>query len=75
MWLVQTALLAATAVLLLAVACVSAVAWRVRRQLARLGHRSGRFQSPGWALLLVGVNVLLGLGWVVLLAHAIEAAP
>jgi hypothetical protein len=46
-----------------------------RRQLRRLGHRGGRFQAPGWALLLVGVNATLALLWLVLLLRVTLIAP
>jgi hypothetical protein len=75
MRLIQVVLLAATAGLLLGAAGANVAAWRLRRKLRRLGHRGGRFQAPGWALLLVGVNATLALLWLVLLLRVTLIAP
>jgi len=74
MRLIQVVLLAATAGLLLGAAGANVAAWRLRRQLSRLGHRGVRFQAPAWALL-VGVNAALGLLWLVLLLRFILTSP
>ena len=75
MRLIQVVLLAGTAGLLLGAAGANVAAWRLRRQLSRLGHRGVRFQAPAWALLLAGVNAALGLLWLVLLLRFILTSP